>query len=571
MIYSSTRYVFLCIVLSFFFLPLIAFGDTTPNGVEPAPGAEVEPPAPPPEAEEPVPPADALLKADATFEKGLTLQECIQEALRNNLGLRSASYTPRIAGTAIIEAKANFDAVYSLNYSFLDQDFPAATQLDAGGLAVLRQKSHDVATKLVQNLLTGGLIEFGFHTNHLTSNSLLATVNPRSDSDFHFTIVQNLLKGFGPAYNRAPINRAENQKKIEDLRFNNTVLQVVFEVEKAYWDYVGYVHDLRVRDEYIKVAERTVVDVENRVRTGKMVEVDLLEAQEDLANQKLARLETARQVADARETLVRLIVPYSDDVKWDMEIYVPSLLIERQFKVDLGAHMHDAMENRPELMQAQAIIDNLKIDELVSKNEMRPTLNVGYGLTWHGLDYQTYGSVKNISIDRYVDDQISAYFEYPLFNRAAKSRYMRARYNLDRAFIDVDSLRMDIVQDVRTAVRNAEVTKSAIGAAQLSYELAVKKLQAEERRFEDKRSTLKDVLEFRRGKIRAETLLNRAKIGYEQSLDQIERATATSLAKYDIDILRDQIADKNFPAAHEDETDAVAEKNKDLPNGAKQP
>jgi hypothetical protein len=103
----------------------------------------------------------------------------------------------------------------------------------------------------------------------------------------------------------------------------------------------------------------------------------------------------------------------------------------------------------------------------------------------------------------------------------------------------------------------------------LSFELAVKKLEAEERRLEQGRSTLKDVLEFRRGKIRSETLRNRAKIGYEQSIDQLERATATSLAKYDIDILRDQLADTNFPAVHEDGTDTVAEKNKDLPNGAK--
>jgi len=569
MITSFTRCLFLCVVLSIFSLPVAVFGDTTPNGVEPAPGSEVEEPAPPPEAEELASPADALLKADATFEKGLTLQECIQEALRNNLGLRSASYTPRIAGTAIIEAKANFDAVYSLNYSFMDQDFPAATQLDAGGKLVLKQKSHDIATKIAQNLLTGGSIEVGFHTNHLNSNSDFAIMNPRSDSDFHFTIVQNLLRGFGPAYNRAPINQAENQKKVEDLRFSSAVLEVVYYVEKAYWDYVGYVHDLRVRDEAIKVSAQTVSDVEKRVKAGKMFEVDLLEAQEDLANQKLARLETAKQVADAREALIRLIVPYSDKVRWDMEIYVPAYLIQRQFEMDLGKHMHNAMENRPELMQAQAIIDNLKIDELVSKNEMRPTLNVGYGLTWHGLDSQTYDSVKNVSIDRFIDDQISAYFEYPLFNRAAKSKYMRARYNLDRAFIDVDSLRMDIVQDVRSAARNVEVTKSAIGAAQLSFELAVKKLEAEERRLEQGRSTLKDVLEFRRGKIRSETLRNRAKIGYEQSIDQLERATATSLAKYDIDILRDQLADTNFPAVHEDGTDTVAEKNKDLPNGAK--
>jgi outer membrane protein TolC len=347
------------------------------------------------------------------------------------------------------------------------------------------------------------------------------------------------------------------------------VLDLVNDVERAYWDYVGYVHDLRVRDEYIKVAEQTVSDVEKRVQQGLMLEVDLLEAQEDLSNQRLGRLITAKQAADARESLVRLIEPYSDKIRWDMEIYVPSLLIQRQYDADLNKNLHAAMENRPELQQAEAVIDTLKINEMVSKNEMLPEFNLGYGLTWNGLGSQTRDSVENISIERQITDQISAYFEYPLFNRAAKSRYTRARYDLDRAFIDFDGLRMDIVVDVRSAIRNVEVTRSAIDVAQQSFELAVKKLEAEERRLDAGHSTLKDVLEFRQNKIRLETLRNRAKIDYEKSVDQLERATATSLAKYDIDILRDQVADKAFAAAREDSSEVAAAKDRKQPDGAK--
>lgn len=486
---------------------------------------------------------------DVEFDEGLSLEECVEVGLRNNLGLRSASFRPRIAAAAIIEAKADFDVSYSLAYAFADNDFPSATVLD--GAAVLRQKSHQVNTKLTKKLLTGGSIEFGFYTNHQNSNSIFASVNPRSDSSFSLSIMQRLLRGFGLEYNRSQIDTRRNEERIEDLRFEKDAMDLAFRVERAYWDYAGYVHDLRVRDESIKTAEQTVADVTKRFEGGKALELDKLEAEEDLENQKLSRLITAKKAEDAREALIRLIEPFSKNVRWDMKICVPRVLALRKTDTDLNENVSTALKNRQELLQAEVILENLRIEERVARNEMLPTFNLGYELTWHGLDYQTLESVRDISIDRYVDDQLSAYFEYPLFNRAAKSRFTRARYELDRALIDVDSLRMDVTLDVRSAVRNVEVARNATEVATRSLDLAVKKLAAEELRLDRGFTTLRDVLEFRQEKVRAETLYIRAKIDYEQAANFLERATARTFEKYDISVPRDQIAGKAFDAARE--------------------
>ena len=504
------------------------------------------------------PPGSYIAEGDASFEKGLSLTECIEMGLQNNLGIRSASYSPRIAGAAVIEAKAEFDMVYSLTYAFIDKDFPSATVLD--GAAILRQKSHQVETKLAKKLLTGGSIEFGFYTNHQKSNSIFASVNPRSDSNFRFSIVQRLLRGFGPEYNRSRIDTARNEAKIEDLRFEKEVLDVVFQIEKAYWEYVGFVHDLRVRDEAIKTAEQTLANVTKQVEAGKKLELERLEAAEDLENKKLARLITAKRVDDARDALVRLIEPYSEGVRWEAKIYVPGLLGRREVDTDLEKNIKTALAKRHELLQAELIIENLGTEERVAKNEMLPTFNLAYEVTWHGLDYQTYGSVRDISIDRYVTDQLTAYFEYPLFNRAAKSRYLKTRYNLDRAMVDIDSLRMDVTLDVRAAVRNVKVTKNAIEVARRSLELASRKLAVERKRYDAGHATLRDTLEYEQEKICAQTLYIRAKIDYEQSVNGLERATANTLEKYDIDIERDHVAARAL-AASQNRINSNAEKD----------
>ena len=492
-------------------------------------------------------PVNHIAESEAAFEDGLTLEECIELGLRNNLGLRSASYAPKAAAAAIIEAKSEFDVVYSLAYAFIDKDFPSATVLD--GAAVLRQKSHQVETKLVKKLLTGGSIEFGFYTNHQKSNSIFASVNPRSDSNFSLSIVQRLLRGFGLNYNRSRIDTSENEGRIENIRFEGDVLDVTYKIERAYWEYVGYVHDLRVCDESIKTAERTLADVEKRLAIGKVLELERLEAEEYLENQRLVRLITAQRVDDSREALVRLIEPYSDNVRWEMEIFVPGLLGRRDADIDMDKNVNRALQNRHELLQAELIIENLKIQERVAKNEMLPAFNLAYEVTWHGLDYQTYDSVRDISIDRYVTDQLTAYFEYPLFNRGAKNRHLQAHYNLERAMVDVDSLRMDVTMGVRAAVRNVEVVKNAIDVAKRSFELAARKLKVENERYKVGQTTLRDKLEYEREMVRAKTLHIRAQIDYELAVNHLERVTAATLEKYDIDVRRDEVAQKALAAA----------------------
>jgi outer membrane protein TolC len=553
---------------------LLIFASAAAVVAEPNPGSDASVPAGPTAPDKPSagqPPADpedpVMGRIETSFEKGVTLQDCIQSALRNNLGLRSASLLPKIAAAAVIEEKASFDTVYSATYGFRNTTFPSATVLD--GAAIFRSKSNQVETKLTQKLITGGTMEFGFDTTHEKSNSAFAIVNPRSDSSVHFGITQRLLRGFGPQYNRSLIDKAENQRQIEDLRYDITVLELVYRVEAAYWNYVGQMYDLKVREETIKVAEQTVSDVEKRVQARKMLEVDLLEAQEDLANQRLARLITGKRLADTREALVRLIEPYSDSIHWTTDVYVPSLLVQRRYDTNLTRNMQTAMRCRPELQQAALVIDTMRINERASRNEMLPTLNIGYELRWHGLGYQTIESVRDISIDRYLTNTANAYLEYPLFNRAAKSRFTQARYSLERALVETDSLRMDIMVDVRSAIRNVEVLKSAVVVAQRAFELASRKYDAEAQRLEHGQVTLKDFLDFRQQKVRAEVLRDRAKIDYELAINQLEHATATSLTKYDIEIPRGQVPDKEGSAARAEARPIAPERNTDLFDGEK--
>ena len=59
----------------------------------------------------------------------LKLSEVIRRTLQNNYVIQTQSYSPAIEATNIVEAEAQFDAVFFANFTFDKQDRPSPSQL----------------------------------------------------------------------------------------------------------------------------------------------------------------------------------------------------------------------------------------------------------------------------------------------------------------------------------------------------------------------------------------------------------------------------------------------------------
>jgi len=145
----------------------------------------------------------------------------------------------------------------------------------------------------------------------------------------------------------------------------------------------------------------------------------------------------------------------------------------------------------------------------------------GLGNTWENNIEQLDGD--------YYDLRIGLRFEYPLGNRAAKSRLVRRRLERRQVEYRIENLEKDITLEVRSAVRQVETNFKRIQTTSVSRRLAEKKLEAEQAKFEVGISTTKDVLDFQVDLALARVRETEALIDYNKSLIALYQSLGTTL------------------------------------------
>ncbi|HUT83513.1 MAG TPA: hypothetical protein VMX95_02595, partial [Thermodesulfobacteriota bacterium] len=139
----------------------------------------------------------------------LTLQDCIQRALKNNLEIRVEEINPKISEAEITQEKSKFDPVALLT-AFQNKSLIESTTFLQG--VFLReqqkfflQKGIDVDFSLVEKLITGGKSELTYSYSRYETNSFFQFVNPAYRADLTFSITQPILRNFGVELNRSKI------------------------------------------------------------------------------------------------------------------------------------------------------------------------------------------------------------------------------------------------------------------------------------------------------------------------------------------------------------------------------
>ena len=125
------------------------------------------------------------------------------------------------------------------------------------------------------------------------------------------------------------------------------------------------------------------------------------------------------------------------------------------------------------------------------------------------------------------DYSLSVNYSLPIGNRAAKAGYKIATLNREKSEISLRNTEQSIRVEVRTAVRNVTSGSKRVDAARANVVLQRKKLEAEQKKFENGMSTSFEVLEFQNDLSDAELAEIRAIVDYNKSLIALERAKGT--------------------------------------------
>ena len=144
----------------------------------------------------------------------------------------------------------------------------------------------------------GTNLSLGFNNTRSTTNSFFSTLNPTLSSNFQFKLSQHLLQGFGLAPNTRFIRIAKNNREISDVAFRLQIISTVDQIENMYWDLVFAYENVRVQNESLAFAQKTLSDTRKQVEIGTLAPIETVRAQSTVASdqQQLTLAQTNLQL-----------------------------------------------------------------------------------------------------------------------------------------------------------------------------------------------------------------------------------------------------------------------------------
>ncbi len=481
----------------------------------------------------------ASLKLDLTFAQGgatqpppippvgtmsLSLRDSIALALKYNLDIAVEGFNPQLRDQDLVNERAAFDPSAFLEVTRTDNRAPTSSTLFSGGRAF--SDFWDFNTGLRQKILTGGTYEFRFNNEYLHPAS--TSTGYSFSSRFGLTLTQPLLKNFGFEATETNIRIAANNQSISREQLRLRVSGVVTQVQNAYFDLIFAIENLEVQRRSLRLAQELVALNKARVRAGVAapVEVTQAEAQEAARVQDVILGEKA--VQDAADTLkVVMNVPVSGS--WAQEIRPTDTPSSEVKPINVDQSIQKALENRYEYKSAKLDIQNKDLSLRLTRNQLLPDLSLTSSLFTNGSD-RVYGAdISDLGSGHFLSYSVGVVLTVPLGNRSAQAGYIKAKLTADQARTSLKNLELQIVQQVRAAVRQVEANAKRIDANRAARALAEEQLRVEQRRLEAGVTTTFNVLSFQRDLAVAQANEIQAITDYNKSLANLDNVVGTVL------------------------------------------
>lgn len=478
----------------------------------------------------------------------LTLDEAVEVALRQNLGLSIQRYTRNRARLAVGQTLGIYDLLANANLYGEDEQSPTISRLQASE-SNLQRFNFGVN----QLFPTGGVLNMGWTNIRQESNNPFATVNPGFSSGLEFRYTQPLLRDFGRLATERQLLVARNRSQASREEFERQLVLTVQDVIDAYWNLVGARQQLIVAQESLKLARELHDRNRIQVEVGTMAPLELVQSEAAIAEREEGIITSQSAVGDAEDALRRLLNLPEGEL-WATEIRPATDPAIQHTPIDVAAAIQTALAERPELRFQQLDIEQARIESQFAVNQERPTLDfdVSYGFSGVGgdilvVDDETGEPIRTIpggfgdAFDQVTGLDFRGWsaeliFGFPLQNRSARAARAIAEVDLRRAESAMEDARSAIVTEVRGAARRVETAAKQIEAAKASRVFQERNLDAERKRYENGMSTSFQITQIQEDLTEARSREVNSVVNYRIALAEYQRAIGRLLEEEGVSI-----------------------------------
>ena len=418
-----------------------------------------------------------------------------------------------------------------------------------------------------QGFQTGTNMSVGFTNTRQTTNSLFTTVSPALNSGFQFKLTQHLLQGFGFAPNDRLIRITKNNREITDVAFRLQIITTVDQIENLYWNLVYAYENVRVAQESLAFAQKTLSDNKKQVEIGSLAPIEVVRAQNTVASDQQSLIQ-AQTNLDLQQLLMKNALSRTlQDPNLQSAEVIPTTtmaLPDQEPVVPTEDLINEALQHRAELAENRIDLTNREISAKAIKNALLPSLDLFAYYDGSGTggsqnrDYicllpgqasssfcngftpaapVSYGSTLNDLVNSSAPDKgMGVTLNIPIRNRQAQALSVRSQLEYRQAQMRVQQLENQVRIEVRNAQFAVTQNRAAVQSAQAAVELAKQSLDAEQKKFNLGASTSTLVLQNQSGLATAESNLVSAMAAYEKAQVELDRATGLLIEHAGIDM-----------------------------------
>lgn len=454
----------------------------------------------------------------------LSLPEAIQMAVEHNYTIAIARYEPAISqyqlsgSYSYYEPKLNFSATHNYNES-------EASLFAGGAIAIPGTKA---TTESFGPSVTGvapwGLSYTLSGTSTRTFGDRGLTPFDEYSSDAGISLRQPLLKDFWINQGRLSIQLAKKDLKISEYDLLYQVMQIINRVQQSYYNLIAAQDLVRARQVALDLARRLVQENRQRVRVGTMAPLDEKQA-ESQAAQSEADLIQAQANVIVYENILKNLITDNFESMYAVGIQPTDKLIAVPQGLDLQDSWLKGLALRPDFNQLKMQLERQGLVVKYDFNQLFPSLDLvgsygrkGSDVLGAGNDASFSGSLADLRDETAPRYSYGAVISMPLTLRSERNRYKADKAVQKQRELQVKQLHQDIMVNIQTAVKTAQADYQSVQATRAAREYAQIALDAEQKKYDNGKSTPFVLLRLQR------------------DLTDARAAEISALAKYNIDL-----------------------------------
>jgi len=443
----------------------------------------------------------------------MTLEEAMDRANEVNLDIQTARLSPEMQQYALESARAAFLPTFSGNYGYNNATNQSTSQLDGG--ARTSTERHTFNAGVSQTLpWYGGRVGLNFNNSKTSTNNSFSTLNPSYRTTASIDYTQPLLAGFKTDNQRSALQTQQIQGQITEIQLESRVANITEQVRRNYWALRATIEQIEIQRRNLEQAQQLLADNQVRVRLGTMAQIQVIQAEAQVASAEQALLNAEVQWRNQELALKSLLIYGADDPLLYQTIDpVGFPTLAETPVVDIQEAIQVALRERTDIRQQRQERRIAELDLEVTRDNRLPdvSLNASYSLQGTGgnlyerptlggppvlIDQGGYwDGISSIGAFEVPTWSVGLSFSYPLGLRSEKANLQRARLQMEQRDLAIRSQELQIVTEVTNAALAVSDTRLQLEAAIRSRELAEESAAAEQTRFNAGVATNYEVLQ----------------------------------------------------------------------------